>query len=322
MVIDLGPLSKVQLCSKVITDPGLESKTLGGFLQNYILACQVEGKAPATIEAYYRRLRDFLRFVSEYDIQNAGQISSTHVRLYLLSLQARNLLASSVNVIYRVLHAWFAWLVAEGDIEKSPMVNIRPPRMPRTTPKPFSIEDIQHLLLLASGKRFTDIRNQAMILLFLDTGLRLSEMANIQLQDMDFDRDIIRVMGKGAKERVVRMGKRTQRALLRYLLTRSDNYDCLWLNYERKPLSRDGVQSAMKKLARRARVQGARLGPHTFRHTFATMAIRNGANVFYVQSLLGHSTLHMTRRYASTIDSEAAVKAHPSFSPVDRGIIN
>lgn len=317
MITDLGPLSKVQLRSIPIADPGLASRALTVSLQNYILSCQVEGKSPNTIEGYHRRLRQFLGFASEYDVADPSTISSTHVRLYLLSLQARKLNPSTVNVSYRVLNTFFYWLVAEGLIDKSPMGNIKPPRIPRTTPKPFTVEDIHKLSLLASGNRFVDVRNLAMVLLFLDTGLRLSEMAKIQLQDLDFDHEIIQVMGKGTKKRVVRMGKRTQKALLKYLLRREDHHDCLWLNNCRQPITRDGVQCAMKKLARRAGIEGPRLGPHTFRHTFATMAIRNGANVFYVQSLLGHSTLTMTRRYASTVDSEEAVKAHGQFSPVD-----
>lgn len=317
MFLDHSPLSKVQIQSVSIPDPGLVSKPLYEILRNYLLACRVEGKSPHTIEAYGRRVKQFLAFVKEYDLADPADITSTHIRLFLLSLQARNLNPSTVNVLYRVLRTWFNWLVAEGIIEKTPLANIKPPKIPKTKPRPFSIEDIQNLLLLTSGNRFVDVRNQAMILLFLDTGLRLSEMANIQLADMDFDHETIRVMGKGSKERVVRMGKRTQRALLKYLLRRDDSHDCLWLNNWRQPLSRDGVQSAMKKLCRRAEIKDARLGPHTFRHTAAINFLRNGGGEFMLQYMLGHATLTMTRRYVSELGQDDMIRAHQKASPVD-----
>jgi len=317
MLIDHSPISKVQIQTLSIPDPGPLSSPLYDVLRNYLLACQVEGKSPHTLEGYGRRLKQFLAFVKEYELTDPASITSTRIRLFLLSLQARNLNPTTVNVLYRVLRTWFNWLVAEGMIEKTPLANIKPPRIAKTKPRPFSIEDIQKLLLLASGNRFVDVRNQAMVLLFLDTGLRLSEMANIHLADMDFDHEIIRVMGKGSKERVVRMGKRMQRALLKYILRRDDSYDCLWLNNWRQPLSRDGVQSAMKKLCRRAEIRDARLGAHTFRHTAAITFLRNGGGEFMLQYMLGHATLSMTRRYVSELGQDDMIRAHQKASPVD-----
>jgi integrase/recombinase XerC/integrase/recombinase XerD len=172
-------------------------------------------------------------------------------------------------------------------------------------------------LLCGSGS-FLDLRNKAIILAFLDTGLRLSELANIQLSDMDFTRGTIKVMGKGAKGRFVAIGTRTQKAILGYLLKRSDDYPCLWVTEERKPLNWRGIQTMLKRLGQRAGITGVRCTAHTFRHTFATQALLNGAGEFEVQSLLGHSTLIMTRRYVASLNSENAVISHRKFSPVDR----
>lgn len=153
--------------------------------------------------------------------------------------------------------------------------------------------------------------------MFLDTGLRLSELASIQLRDINFDQETIKVMGKGAKERVVRIGKMTQKALLQYLLLRHDNHSCLWVTEERKPLTVAGVQVAIKKLCYRAEITDAKRGPHTFRHTFGTRAMLNGASEREVQLLLGHSTDRMTKHYTATITSEYAVSGHRKWSPVD-----
>ncbi|MBA7475673.1 Tyrosine recombinase XerD [subsurface metagenome] len=198
------------------------------------------------------------------------------------------------------------------------MQNIRPPKMPKKIVRPFSLPDIDNLLVLCSGTRFVEIRNRAIILVFLDTGLRLAELAGIQMVDINFHSETIKVMGKGAKERVVRIGKTAQKSLLRYLLNRHDDYPCLWVTEERKPMTAYGIQTAIKNLCRRAEIKDAKRGPHSFRHTFGTQSLLNGADIREVQSLLGHSTLKTTLTYVATVKSEEAIKRHRVFSPVDR----
>lgn len=124
-------------------------------------------------------------------------------------------------------------------------------------------------------------------------------------------------MGKGAKERVVRIGRTAQKALLRYLLMRQDDHPCLWVTEEQRPLTHWGIAEVMRVLKRRAKIEGIRCSAHTFRHTFATRAFLNGAGEFEVQSLLGHSKLDMTGRYAASLRSEVAVVGHRRSSPVD-----
>ena len=277
--------------------------------RTYLISCKVEGKSKSTLTLYSIVLRGLLALGNE--------LSPNQIRLFLLSCQERGLKQTSILNHYKCLKAFCNWMVSENLITESPMRNIKPPKVPRMIIKPFSHYDINNLLLLCSGNRFLDLRNRAMILVFLDTALRLSELSDIQIQDVNFDRGAIKVMGKGAKERVVGIGRATQKALLKYLLMRNDNYDCLWVTEERLPMQRRGVQIAIRRLAIRASITDAKRGPHTFRHTSATMALRNGASPFDVQSLLGHSTLTMTRRYTETVNSEDALKAHKKFSPVD-----
>jgi len=197
------------------------------------------------------------------------------------------------------------------------MQNIKPPKIPKKIIKPFSSQDINNLLLLCAGNKFLDLRNRAIVLLFLDTGLRLAELASIQLQDIDFDDETIRVLGKGSKERIVRMGKTTQKALLKYILSRRDDYPCLWLTEERKPLTVEGIQTAIKRLCRRAEITDARPSPHTFRHTAAILYLRNKGDIFTLQNMLGHASLEMTRRYLSSLGADDMIKAHKIASPVD-----
>ena len=143
-------------------------------------------------------------------------------------------------------------------------------------------------------------------------------MAGIQLNDVDFDRETIKIMGKGSKERFVRIGKVTQKALLKYILSRTDDYPCLWVSEESRPLTDEGIKKLIQRITRLAGVKGHHKGAHTFRHTFSLNFLRNGGGEFNLQLILGHSTLEMTRRYVSTLNSEDAFKAHVQAGPVDR----
>lgn len=282
----------------------------------FVLTCQVNNLSPRTIGDYSQKIGAFMSFLKGQGITQPGEITSNHIKLFLVGVQQR-CQPSSVKDYYGCINRFFNWLVEEGIVPQSPMSRMKPPRIGRHVIQPFKPEQIVDLLTLCDNK-FLGLRNRAIILTFLDTGLRLSELANIQLDDIDFDREIIKVMGKGAKERVVRIGRETQKAILKYLLRRNDNLPCLWVSEERRPMKAVGIQIMIRRLGERAGLHNVRCSPHTFRHTFGTSAIKNGANIFEVQALLGHSTLTMTRKYAATIDSEEAIKHHRAFSPVDR----
>lgn len=318
-MLDHSLLTICQLGPEFELDHSLAQTELGRVLQNYLLACKVEDKATTTLKSYKERVGAFLKFQQGVLYRQAlKDINANDIRLYLLSLKHRNLSGSYRNAHYRAIRTFFNWLVGEHILSESPMENIGPPEIPTLIVKPFSYHDIDNLLILCSGNRFLDLRNRAIILIFLDTGLRNREMAGIQLTDVNFDRETIKVMGKGARERVVRIGKTAQKALLKYLLSRSDKHPCLWVTEERRPLKASGIQTAIKRFCRRAEIVDARWGPHTFRHTFGTNALRNGADIREVQSLLGHSTLKTTLRYVATVNSEDAIKRHHQWSPVDR----
>lgn len=312
-MLDLSLAPKPQIGLGTTTDHSLEVNKLANALKTYLLSCRVEDKSPGTIAVYQDRLTDFLHFITRNKIT---ELNSHHIRLFLLSLKERGLAPATIDAYYRCMRTFFNWLVAEGLISQTPMSNIKKPRLPKMLVKPFTTEDIQNMILLTSGKRFVDIRNRAIILLLLDTGIRLNEVASIKLSDIDFDRETIRIFGKGSKERIVCMGKNTQKALLKYLLMRQDSLPYLWLNESRKQLTRDGIQVAIKKLCKSARVT-AKPGPHTFRHTAAIMFLRNGGDSAILQYMLGHSTLEMTKRYLSTLGENELMAAHKRFSPVD-----
>jgi len=246
---------------------------------NFIMARQVEGLSERTTETYTAVL---FRFINSID---SSDPSPEDIRLFLYSLTG--LSPFTIHIYYRNLRAFFKWLVSEDYIPKSPMSNIKPPKLPNLVIKPFSPQDIANLLLVTSGKRFVDIRNRAIVLMFLDTGVRLGEMAAIKLEDIDIDSGKIRIFGKGAKERHVSMGKTTTRAIFKYLSIRTDPYDCLWVTEERKPITQLGIKVLIRRLCTWAEIKDAKRGPHTFRHTAAINYLRNGGDIFTLQSMLG-----------------------------------
>lgn len=167
------------------------------------------------------------------------------------------------------------------------------------------------------SSKFLASRNRAMILIFLDSGISLSELTNMTVNDVMTETGYIKVLGKANKERVVRIGKTTRKALWKYLIYRPSNTTIeLWLSEKGKPLHSSGVQSLIKRLKQRARVNGNG-STHRFRHTFALNFLRADRNVFNLQYLLGHSDLDMVRRYTSTLCMEDALKAYEKASPVD-----
>lgn len=318
MVTDLSPATALRL-KLGFTDRSPTSTELEEAFTNYLLSCRIESKSVLTIETYQIRLGQFIKYTKQQHILRPGSVTAYHIRLFLLSLQERKLEPATLNAFYRTIRAFFNWCAAEGLIkqDKNPMQNIKAPKIPLKLPTPFTMTEIMKLITVASGKRFVDVRNLALVLIFLDTGLRLGEMANLKLKDFNVENGLFKVMGKGAKERLVRLGKKAQKALFKYLLLREDDYDCIWISENRKPLTKYGIEIAIQDLCKRAGINRPHRGPHTFRHTFGTVSLRNKADIREVQTLLGHSTLKTTLLYVSTVGSEDAIKSHCQFSPVD-----
>ena len=295
-----------------------QKNSLRQHFQHFLIFCKVEGFAPKTIQNYTKVIQPFMAYCeNELGIDDTSALTAHHIRSYLLTFKDR-VKPYTFHDYFRVIKRYFNWLVDEGVLSVSPMANMKTPRVPIVLVQPFPVEDLQSLLALCDKKTFLGIRNRAIILVFLETAIRLKELANIQIKDIDFNRGIIKVMGKGARERVVAIQPRTQKAILHYLINRNDTHPCLWVSEEREPLGLSGIYLMIHRLGKQAGLKNVRCSPHTFRHTGATMCLNNGAGEFEVQAMLGHSTLTMTRRYVASINSEKAAEAHKRFSPVER----
>jgi len=247
------------------------------------------------------------------------EISTNSVREFIVYLQTttsrwnsnnpranRKVNQTTVQRYWTGLSVFFNWCVREGFFEISPMVNMRKPKIAKKVMKGLENGDMAKLLNI-SGRSLIDYRNKAILMLFLDSGLRLSELASLKLDDISLKQGTVKVYGKGAKERITPMGIKTRKAVWNYLARR--NGDGLW------GITADGIAQMVKDSGRKV---GLDISPHKLRHTFAISFLRNGANAFEVQRSLGHSTLEMTRRYCQALGDEDVIKRHRVSSPVDK----
>ena len=322
-----------------IKEAGCPGTSLKSLVNGFVLTKQTEGKSPRTVEFYSENLKRFLWYASKQGwSDDVRMLTGWHIREFLgylanekcrWGLEGNGSETSRIKVSYTTVHHYFVvlanffgWVVREGFMPESPTAKIKVAKPKVKVIKPYAPEELSRMIAVCDcdyehNVKFLGSRNKAIILVLLDSGVRLSELIGMTLEDVNTSNGNIRVMGKGSKERVVRIGKVTQKALWRYLIHRSDN-SCqeLWLSEEKRPLSCGGVQCLVKRLKERAGINGSG-SVHRFRHTFALNFLRVDKNVFNLQYLLGHSELEMVRRYTATLGMEDALKAHEKASPAD-----
>jgi site-specific recombinase XerD len=299
--------------------------TLDRLIEGFLLSCKVENKSPATISYYKNMLDKFQWFLNKFGIETIdastirnflGYVKYTENRWDSSNARANRLVSlTTVKSYYVGLSALFNWAMREELIDTNPVATVKKPKLPLKTVKGLESEVLHKLLGSINGKGLSDLRNKAIFLIFLDTGLRLSELANLTMSDIDIKRGIIKTVGKGNKERFVRIGIKTQKALWNYLAHRPVNTDYVWLGKGNRKMATDSIAQMIRNLGKK---NGMRLSPHKLRHSFAISFLRNGANPFELQIALGHTTLEMTRRYTQALGFDDVFKRHVMASPVDR----
>ena len=202
-------------------------------------------------------------------------------------------------------------------ITNNPLTNLKKPQPEKKVIQALSVNEIDRLFKECSGNNALAVRNRAILSIFLDCGLRVSELASVNVDDVNVDNGSMLIKhGKGGKQRVVRIGTKAQKTLWKYLtLYRKGNSNSLFLNRSGTTLD-VGIKILIKRLGDRAKVHAY---PHKLRHTFAVSFLRAGGDVFSLQYLLGHSTLAMTQRYLQSLNANDAANAHKKFSPLDLG---
>ncbi len=260
-----------------------------------------------------RELRQFLAYVAHGDPDEEGRWGRAHLR--------RLAKPRTVQVYHQVLGALFAAMVADGTIAASPLDGIERPIDRPDDVQPFSADQVAALLAAARKSRYP-MRDETILLLLLDTGMRASELCGLRVSDVDVQGRRMLVEGKGGKRRELPLCPTTARAVWRYLRA-TPRKEGDWLFIARRgpgvggPMTRNGLKQLVVRLGAAAGVHAVRCSPHTFRHTFATEFLRGGGQPGTLQRMLGHTSMRMTMRYVAF--TEADVRAqHAQFSPVER----
>ena len=229
---------------------------------------------------------------------------------------------ATVHHYGQVIKTFFNWGEEEEYLENNPSLRMRLGSPNCREVEPYTDDEVYAMLGVCESDirfryRYLGIRNKAIISLFVATGLRLKELSGIQLSQLDPKLQQIRVMGKGAKMRVVPLDGEARKSLKRYLEIRPPGGDEMWKNDEGEPLSPYSIQIMIKRLKRRAGVNGGG-GPHRFRHYFATRYLEAGGDINSLRLLLGHSTLAMVLKYSRFVNVQKALAEHDQFNPLDR----
>jgi site-specific recombinase XerD len=313
----------------------VETTRLLSLVEDWLADCQIRQHSPRTIELRRMLAGRLFWFLEERDTAQCGRAEIRRFFAYLSNghqdgggrwgkgakRYSKPLRPETISTYFHHLRTFFNWLVGEEYLQVSPMDKIAPPVSRPDQVQPFSTPQIQSLLNAASKTKYPR-RDEAIVRFLLDTGVRVSELCQLKMHDLDLMEGQAFVLGKGNKKRVVCFGRKTARVLRAYLRDEERMPEQHVFLSERgtkagEPFLRGGILQLIERLGKKANVQGVRCSPHTFRHTFAIEFLRNGGNVFTLKQILGHTGLQVTNRYAALAQADIQSQ-HRRFSPGDR----
>lgn len=283
-------------------------------LDDFIAEQEYKGNRPATIH-YYRSNLD--RFTTGTGVIYLDELDEARVRTWLLS--HRKLSPNTIATYDRSIRVFAGWLHRRGYLTSNPLATLPKPRGKSMEIVTFTHDEVRAMIAHAKSRR-QPMRDVALLTLLLDTGLRIGEATSLRLAQINWQGGWLTVDGKTG-ERSVPFGHKSKRALRRYIdLERKASAvseQTVFLARGGRPMRVGTATHHVIRIAKAVKVAATKLGPHTFRHTFAVEFIRNGGDAFTLQRLLGHSTLDMTRRYVHLAKSDLAA-AHKRFGPADK----
>jgi integrase/recombinase XerC len=301
--------------------------------ERYIQYLEAEkGASHYTVRNYRADLAHFFKFLTEKGLTMLNQVDRHILREYLSYLVDEGVVKASIARKLSAIRSFFRYLVREGIIPKNPIEQVSSPKLDKRLPSFLTLEEVERLLNAPDLSTPLGQRDRALLELLYASGLRVSELVGLTLEQIDLETNEIRVLGKGSKERVVLMGLPAVEALKNYLeqgrnqLLGKKRSQALFLNRYGQPLLERSVQRLLNQYAKKAGI-GKRVHPHLLRHTFATHMLDGGADLRVVQELLGHARLTSTQIYTHVTKGQARkvyLSAHPlagekKDEPQDKG---
>ncbi|NWG02765.1 MAG: site-specific tyrosine recombinase XerD [Syntrophaceae bacterium] len=278
-----------------------------------------KGLATNTIEAYGHGLNRFINHLKEKGMQEIQEVSKFHVRSFLLSMRKKNLSPKSIVRNLVAIRTFFRFLVQEGILKVNPIENLESPKVAKTLPQIMTLKEIEQLLEQPDLHTPLGLRDRAMLEMLYATGMRVSELTQLPIHQVNLEGGYVLLYGKGSKERIVPIGGEAVRWVIRYLresrevLTKKNQSPFLFVNRLGGAMSRQRFWKSLKNYARRAGIQ-KRITPHLLRHSFASHLLERGADLRSVQLMLGHVDISSTQIYTH-VTGERLKKVHQRYHP-------
>lgn len=308
----------------------LQEVSLQQTLKAYLLDCDAKNLSRGTILWYEAKLKDFIQFLQTRTGLPACPLSvltEESIRLYIQHHKERenprckgtSLSSTTVKGTVIALKVFLKFLHNEGYLKDNLAAKIKAPKVQKKIITTLSPEHIKNLLSVPNKEKFSGYRDYCILLTFLDTGVRLNELVNMRVSQLDFSTSSFVVLGKGNKERRVPFGMSLRKTLEKYLMWRGDKpkHDFLFVNQFGDKMDGRRIQEAMTAYGRKAGFTGVRMSPHTLRHTFAKQSILNGMDAITLQYILGHTSLDMVRQYVNLTGEDVALQRN-RISLIDR----
>ena len=297
------------------------SKRLNIFLKEYLSILKLEKNlSDNTVASYGNDINSFLQFVESRKIDDPSIIKQNHIADFFKSLKELGLSGRSAARYYSSIKGFFNYLFLSKYITENPIGKISSPKLAKNLPPVLSVREIDLILSKPDTNNKLGLRDKAVLELLYACGTRVSELINIKISDLFFDDEVIRVFGKGSKERIIPIGSSAIMWTNKYLKesrvllmkkTKSENY--LFLNNRGTKLSRMGVWKIVDRYVKETGLE-KEIHPHTFRHSFATHLLEGGADLRAVQEMLGHADISTTQIYTH-IDRDYIKQVHKEFHP-------
>ena len=289
------------------------------YIEAFIRHLEIErGVSAHTVRAYRKDLEEFSEHVNAEPVK----IEMLDVRGFIAEQIGKGLNKITVGRRLSSIRSFFNFLYREGHIKTNPAKLVSNPRVPKLLPRFLSVDEVFSLIEKPEGIGFLPARDRAILELLYSSGLRVAELAGLNVDDINIKESLIKIKGKGKKERIVPVGSKAIDALKSYSIERillKGKDSALFLNRMGTRLTDRGVRRIVVKYAKALSIQG-RIGPHTLRHSFASHLLQGGADLRVIQELLGHSSLSTTQKYTH-LDITHLMDIYDKAHPVVRGKI-
>ncbi|KIL48125.1 site-specific tyrosine recombinase XerD [Jeotgalibacillus campisalis] len=278
-----------------------------------------KGLSENTVQSYERDLKSYLTYIEKVEqIQSICDVKRVHILQFFAHLKSQDKSAKTVARHTSSIRSFHHFLMRNRRCDADPTEHLDTPKSEKTLPKVLNIEEVEQLLQAADLSKASGYRDRAMMEVLYATGMRVSELIGLQLEDVNLDMGFIRCIGKGNKERIIPVGKTAIEVLEVYIRQSRSNFvrsstNALFLNQKGNQLTRQGFWKILKALAKKANIQ-KELTPHTLRHSFATHLIENGADLRAVQEMLGHADISTTQIYTH-VSTKRIREVYSKFHP-------